>query len=240
MKAEGKLYHVGINLLTVPGLDLSRSKSLEFQRAVLENGLEYSKVDNQENGITLIREAPSLLQIVVANQQALVNQLLISQLLIVAPKPVMDITAFVKEAEAATKAFETVWPAQQRQIVGGDANIRRLYESTSAHAFQELWETRLRQPPGDLRILDKPIRGGGIRIVLDPRAEDIDPVSIEVKIESFLEDPSKLFVETQCTWLKPAAWKSSAIVTERIMSLNDYFENQVHGFMTGAAHDKKQ
>jgi hypothetical protein len=65
----------------------------------------------------------------------------------VAPNPKGTLELFIQEAEAAIDAYKEVWEASNRQIVKADATIRQLCETTSPHAFQELWESRLGQSP---------------------------------------------------------------------------------------------
>jgi hypothetical protein len=71
------------------------------------------------------------------------------------------------------------------------------------HAFQYLWEKRLHQADDAIQIFQRAVLGGGIRLVFPPLPEVEDDALFEVKIESFLQDPSKLFVETTAGWNKP-------------------------------------
>lgn len=135
--------------------------------------------------------------------------------------------------EASLKAFKSVWPSDNRQIIKSDATIRALYETTSEHAFQELWEKRLNQPTQALALFERPIRGGGLRFVLEPSPNEDEPVQIEVKIESYLKDTTKIFVETQFIWIKPTAPGTPINPEKRLLLLNDYIENQVHKFLKG-------
>lgn len=187
MKTQSrKIIHAGINFLTIPVPVISSQTLLAFQQAVLTNGLEFTRVEAPKNMISLLRDAPYPLQIAVS---ALEPQM--GQFLVVTPQP-RGIELFIQEAEAATQAFESVWPAANRQIIHTDATIRELYETTSPHAFQELWENRLGQPPQSLAAFGRPIRGGGLRFVMDPIQEPL-PVQIEVKISPFcLTQPKSL------------------------------------------------
>jgi hypothetical protein len=226
MKPQSRhIIHAGINFLFVPAPIISPATLLAFQQAVFANGLEFEKLDNQKNGIVLIRETPSPFQISVTIQD---NQ--IGQLLIIAPTGPLN--QFIEETEAAIKAFEAVWSFPTKQIIKVDATIRQLYETTSPHAFQELWESRLGQQSQSLAAFGRPIRGGGLRFVMDPIQEEM-PVQIEVKIESFLNDTTKIFVETQFNWPLPAAPGSPFDARTRLLRLNDYIEKEVAAFLTG-------
>lgn len=228
MKTQSRLIiHAGINWLTIPMPIVSPQTHLAFQQAVLENGLEFTRVELPQNTISLLRDTPYPLQITVS---ALDPQR--GQLLVFTTQPKGSLGLFVQEAEATVQAYETVWPAVNRQIIHADATLRELYETTSQHAFQELWESRLGQSSQTLATFARPIRGGGLRFVMDPIPEDL-PVQIEVKIESFLRDTTKIFVETQFTWPVPTAPGSSFNVKGRIDALNGYIETHVLPFISG-------
>src|SRR5574341_249480 len=88
-----------------------------------------------------------------------------------------------------------------------------------------------------LGVFGRPIRGGGLRFVMDPVNEEL-PAQIEVKVESFLSDTTKVFVETQFTWPIPAAPGTSFNVCERIESMDSYIEAHVQPFISGEKNDK--
>ncbi len=228
MKTQSRvIIHVGINFLSIPVPLIAPQTLLAFQQAVLAQGLEYNRVEAPKNTILLLRDTPYPLQVSVSAQESQVGQLLI-----ISPQPKGSLDLFIKEAEAAVQAYESVWPASNRQIVRADATIRDLYETTSQHAFQELWENRLGQPSQALSAFGRPIRGGGLRFVMDPVAEDL-PVQIEVKIESFLLDTTKIFVETQFTWPIPPVPQAPFNVRERLEKMNSYIETHVQPFISG-------
>lgn len=222
------IIHLGVNFTTIPSPVVTNQSSLAFQQAIISSGLDFVRAENPENRIVLTREAPSPLQISVSVLDAQVGQVLL-----VAPHPKGSLELFAQEAEAALEAFEAVWPAQNRQIIKSDGTIRELHETTSQHAFQELWEKRLGQPSQSLASFGRPIRGGGLRFVMDPLPNEDEPVHIEVKIESFLSDTTKIFVETQFIWPKPTAPGSAFAARERLMQMNEYIENQVQAFLSG-------
>lgn len=229
MKTQSRvIVHAGINFISIPAPLIVPQTLLAFQQAVMTHGLEYSRVESPKNIISIIRDIPYPLQITVST-----NESQVGQLLIVTPQPKGSLDLFIQEAEAAVQAYESVWVAQNRQIVHADATIRQLYETTSQHAFQELWESRLGQSSQALSAFGRPIRGGGLRFVMDPIAEDL-PAQIEVKIESFLLDTTKIFVETQFTWpAVPSNPQSPFNVRERIKKMNDYIEANVQPFISG-------
>lgn len=228
MKSQSRvIIHAGINFLSVPAPLISQQTILGFQQAFINHGLEYSRMETPKSTISLIRDTPYPLQVSVLSHESQVGQLLI-----VTPQPKGSLDLFIDEAEAAIQAYEATWQAANRQIVQADATIRVLYETTSQHAFQELWESRLGQPTQALSLFGRPIRGGGLRFVMNPVNEDM-PNQIEVKIESLLSDTTKIFVETQFSWPLPAAPGISFNVRDRIENMKTYIDSHVEPFISG-------
>jgi len=229
MKPHSRLIvFAGINFLTLPAPIIAYQTSLAFQQSIVSNGLEFIRVENPKNSIVISRETPYPLQITVS----LLEPQPIGQIMIIAPQPKGGLDLFIKETEAAIQAFESVWPADKRQIIKADATIRDLYETTSEHAFQELWEKRLGQTSKSLEAFGRPIRGGGLRFVLDPIPGDL-PVQIDVKVESFLSDTTKIFIETQFNWLLPTNPGTPFEASKRLAEMNSYIDNEINAFLTG-------
>ena len=233
-KYSEQLIHIGINFLTLPGVIISAQNSLKFQQEIISSGLEFTKVEiaPDNNRISIIRESPSPLHILVSVQQPPV-----AQLTIIAPHPKTTIDLFVDEVEAVIRAYEATWPAESRKVVHSDGAIRELLEASGeyTHAFQELWEMRLKQSAESLKIFGKPIRGGGLRFVLNPLPTDADPVQIEVKIESYLQNTKMIFVETIFNWFTQTPINPK----ERIVSMDAYIKEHVHKFILGETNDTK-
>ena len=233
-KYSEQLIHIGINFLTLPGVTISNQSCLQFQQQINLCGLEFSKVEkNPDNTqIAIVRESPSPLRIFVSVQQPPV-----AQLTIIAPYPKTTIELFIYEVEAVLSAYEATWPAESRKMVHSDGAIRELLEASGefTHAFQELWERRLNQSADSLKIFGKPIRGGGLRFVLDPLQTDTDPVQIEVKIESYLQDTKKIFVETIFNWFA----ETGIDPNERINSMDKFVKDHVYKFILGETNDSK-
>jgi hypothetical protein len=202
---------------------------LRFQQSLATSGIDFSHVELKEREIVIIREASPRLEIKIA---ALPGAPL-GQLLIVSPDPRCDVRLFAKDVEAIIQALEATWTIPNRQIISSDVTIRDLYESSSEHAFQELWEGRLKQPPDSLARLGRPVLGGGLRFVMPPVSDEPDPHQIEVKIESFLRDSKKVFVETQFTWTVPAFPSAPWDAQKRLEQVDRYVEDQVETFIVG-------
>ena len=62
----------------------------------------------------------------------------------------------------------------------------------------------------------------------------VDPVSIEVRIESFLQEPRKLLVETAFTWPKPRTVSRDNRFESRpfLEMVEHYAANEVWNFLT--------
>ncbi|MEW6232659.1 MAG: hypothetical protein AB1566_10155 [Chloroflexota bacterium] len=224
------IIHMGINFVVSPVPTIDVQSSLKFQQSLVTRGIEFAKVEFKEREIAVVREAPTRLEIKVAA----ISPSPVGQLLIVAPDPRRVLTLFNKEAEAIVEAFESTWPAKKRQIISSDATLRDLYEASGEHAFQELWETRLRQSPGSLAVLGRPVLGGGLRFVMPPLPDEPEPVQIEVKIESFLRDTKKIYVETQFTWPQPMS-PGAPFPVNRLNQVNEYIEGKIIPLITGGA-----
>lgn len=230
---SGRLIHVGINFLTIPTSSISNQTSIQFQQAIIAQGLEFQRLERAESQLVVLRETPSPLQIRVGPPDPGNPQF--GQVLIIAENPNTPFDLFLKETEAALEAFNDVWGAPNRQIIHCDGNIRMLYETTSQHAFQELWEKRLGQPAQALGAFGRPIRGGGLRFVMDPLPDEADPTQIEVKIESFLMDTSKIFVETVFTWRALSTPGVPFNARGRLEQMNHYVDKEVSSFISGGA-----
>jgi hypothetical protein len=191
--------HLSVQYLLAGTWMPERARTVEFEKALLENGLDFGQTQSRENTFTLIRTQPSHLQIKLESPGPQVVSLLI-----LAANPQYERELFGRDAEAVTQAFLRTWPADHYQILTVNTKIHHLY-SAQTHAFQYLWEERLGQSPEDFRLLGKrPVAGGGLRLVMPPHAvEGGEPTSIDVRVESFLREPKKVFIETAFTWPRP-------------------------------------
>jgi hypothetical protein len=72
---------------------------------------------------------------------------------------------------------------------------------------------------------------------MDPPAQDINQAQIEVRIESFLRDTSKIYVETQFMWPFSPPHGSSFEARERLDQVNNFATHEVRNFITGESDD---
>jgi hypothetical protein len=99
-----------------------------------------------------------------------------------------------------------------------------------------LWEERLEQSAKALAIFDRPVRGGGLRFVLDPKPEDLHSSQLEVKIESYLKDSTKIYVEVQSRW-QSSKPQSEFDVKNRLDEVQNFLGDKVHNFLSGVNND---
>jgi hypothetical protein len=162
----------------------------------------------------------------------------VGQLLIISPQPTQPFDIFLEQTEAICQAFQNTWrnPQQpQQQIINRDACIRYLYQSADNHSFRYLWETRLKQEANDMRILGRPVLGGGLRMVMPPSEKH--RTQIEVKIESFLRDSRSLFVELQFAWPYP---EQDFTPRQMLKEMNDYSRDHLVPFIMGNAQGQER
>jgi hypothetical protein len=226
-----KFIHLGIDFVTSPRPILTQQTMLEFQQAILNNGLEFSHVEQNPEFLNIIRDkiSPLTIRVISPNQP-------LGQIIVISQFPKQPLNLFVKEACAVIDAFNDVWGSDKRQVLGGDTTLRELIETTSPHAFQELWEERLEQSAKALAVFDRPVRGGGLRFVLDPKPGDLQSSQMEVKIESYLKDSTKIYVEVQSKWQlsKP---QSEFDVEDRLIEVQKFLGEKVHSFLSGDNND---
>lgn len=224
--------HKIINFLFTPFTGIERKTAIQFQSALLDRGLDFSAIQSAENQLMVVREKPARLEIQVAMPGPSMGQLLIA-----GPHGAHHGEMFEREAEAVVDAFNDIWYDAKRQLVGCEVLVRDLFESSHEHAFQELWTHRLQQREDSLGILGRPVLGGGLRLVMPPLPGEAMPCQIEVKIESFLQDTKKIYVETQFTWPAPAGVGAPMNPPERFKAIEAYIENNVITFIEGNNHE---
>ncbi|MHB0981342.1 MAG: hypothetical protein ACYC5Q_14965 [Thermoleophilia bacterium] len=195
VRDSSQLLFAGVNYVLAPPPPLDSREVLGFQGRLAEGKLEFQQAQRDAMKVLLTRTQGSPLQV-----QVLLPGPPVGQLLILAEQPLHTLDLVIKEMRAVVKAFEENWGIPQ-QVFSKDVTLRHLYSITGEHAFQYLWEERLGQTDADLSGLGSPVQGGGLRLVMPPGTER--KCLIELKIESFLRDSEKLFIETVFTWPEP-------------------------------------
>ncbi|PKA09993.1 hypothetical protein [Leptospira harrisiae] len=220
--------HVGINFIVAPLPSFDKSNVLRFQSQLEIEKIETTNVTYTPNQISIFRQSPNAsLEIRLMNVGPQV-----SQIIILFSNPDYSMEVIEEEIDRILRVFNNVWPTANKQLISSDSTIRTLYDSTSQHAFQELWENRLNQRTEDLSIFGRPIHGGGIRFVLPPlnQTDPNDPL-IEIKIESFLPDPRKIYVEAQFVWKNPVLLTSNITGIEKVQTVDKYINETIVNFI---------
>lgn len=225
-----QIIHLGIHCIFAPPPVITNQISLKFQQALISRSIEFTNTGYRDDLITIMRDQPISLQIMVAAPPKQST----GELVIFSYGPPLLFESFIQETEFIVEAFEDTWQLSQRQIIAQDVTVRDLYETEAQHAFQEIWETRLKQPGDSLAALGGPVLGGGLRFVIPPQPNA--PAQIEVKIESFLRDARKIFIETQFVWQQPMAPRMPFTPRDKLLEVNNYATTQVLRFISG---DKK-
>jgi hypothetical protein len=224
----------GVHFLLAANWTADGKRALAFQKALMDEGVEFSESAASPKSLTLNRKEGSPLQIKVGSVGPQVSEIRIST----PERPSYTSDPFCQEAEAICRAYTATWPSPAFQLLQCDATVRHLY-SCGCHAFKYLWENRLGQDENDLRYLGgRPVLGGGLRLVLPRIAQWKDHV--EVKIESFLGEAEKLFIETMFVWPEPfvASKADDFKPTWRLQTVDKYSSKEVCDFILKRAEQE--
>ena len=186
----------GVNYVFAPAPVLDNEMFLQFQSALSRHGLAFEQASRAETEWSLARAKPPV------RIQARLPGPPIGQVMVTSEWMEQSLEAFTDEASIVYDAVFEVWPSA-KQVLSRDATIRQLYDAGGLPAFKYIWERRLGQQEEQLKFLGRAVSGGGFRLVMPPEPTASDPVQGEIKIESFLRDPRKLFVEVTLAWPKP-------------------------------------
>ena len=80
----------------------------------------------------------------------------------------------------------------------------------------------------------RPVAGGGLRLMMPPHSvEGAAPVSIELRVESFLRETNKMFVETVFTWPQPRiVTEEQGFEAQRLMEeIENFAANELWDFI---------
>lgn len=212
LRESKRAIHFGLNFVLAPAVVADRKRTIAFQSELVDAGFAFDQVqlDPAGRGVTLSASQDQPLSVQLANPAPHVTQFLM-----VASPPRCGSEEFAEQAEGICKAFRSVWP-EQHQIVSRDACVRHLYQAKTAHSFEYLWGQRLKQNLDDFQVFGRTVLGGGLRLVLPPTGEK--KTQIDVKVETFLQDPRSIFIETQYAWPFPCtadeAFQPKALLRE--------------------------
>jgi hypothetical protein len=186
--------HMGVGCVFAPQPVIDSEHSIRFQGELSSHGLVFTQIQNPPGSLILLRD-PRALEVRV--QQVGPG---VGSVVVIAPQPWATLGEFLDEVQTVFSAYGATWSGQQMQVLQRECTVRQLYGVTEDHAFKFLWEQRLRATEDELRAFGRPVLGGGLRFVIPPSDPHADEANIQVRIESFLPDPSKLLVEVQMQW----------------------------------------
>ncbi len=218
----------GVAFVFTSFVGIEKRANLKFQNALLERGLDFTATQDSENRLIVIRDKPTVLEIRIELPGPGLGQLAI-----IGAHGTHHGDLFEREAEAVVQAFNDTWYEASRQILNAEVTLRDLFESSYEHAFQELWMHRLHQPEEALSALGRPVLGGGIRFVMPPLDNEQPPCNIDVKIESYLRDTKKIFVEAQFGWPAPTESGTPMDAPEKLTIADKYVDENVIPFILG-------
>jgi hypothetical protein len=218
-------HHFGVGFTFLPQPEFTPARFLEFQQQLARRGLNFSNTVFGIHQCQLLEQSTHLAVVLTAIPPST------GQLAVVCSLPVqISIDDFASESESVLDAFRDVWVAPL-QAITRDCTLRYTLAAPAAHAFQYLWEERLHQKDSAIQLFGRPILGGGLRFVLPGLGDDPKTQNIEVKIESLLADPSKLFVETQAIWPRPLAAGEPFEVGLLLSTVAEYIKGPVMNFL---------
>ena len=192
--------HLGVNFVFAPKPDLAAGKHLEFQARLAQEQIEFDQAVRREGHALFVRSGPLVLQVRVGGTDQPAAPL--GQLLIIAKADLdsgsvdagVSVEDFKATASTVCETFHELWPGAL-QIASQDTAVHLLFDSGRDHAFGYLWEDWLGQDASKLAVLGQKVLGGGLRFVMPPVQGDEHPTTLEVKVESFLREPRKLYIE---------------------------------------------
>ena len=219
--------YAAINYVIAPAPRVDPQANLKFQQSLTERGIEYDNVTLQGQQLLVRRgQMSSLAMRVVGAAQGTVGQLQV-----VGPGPTVDVELFLREVEAVGEAFGMTW-GQNGQVLTLDVTVRDLVECSGASAFDEIWGQLLGRTPTELAPFGRPVHGGGVRLVMPPDLSSADPTEAQVRIESFLRQREKIWIETIFKWMRPRALAEGLKPRNPIATVNDFVESAVLTYLT--------
>jgi hypothetical protein len=219
--------YFGVHFIVASNWTPDPKQFLAYQQELLKETLEFSETTVGPRSLSLLRKEQSPFQVKLASLGPQVAEIRIAT----PTRAIHTLDPFCEEAEAVCRAYAQVWLNVPCQILTADATIRHLY-SCDCHAFQYLWENRLEQEGSDFhKYLGRPVLGGGLRLVLPGTQQSRE--NIEVKIESYLEEQTKIYLETVFAWpTSRVAGKAEEFgPTELLRSVEKYATNEVCDFL---------
>jgi hypothetical protein len=189
-----------VGFLIGPALELDEQRVAAFRARLEEEDIRFEHAEHADSTLVLARTAPSSLQVQIVSGQvgAAAEPVPVTQIVIATviaqDVPVAAMAEFADAAHEVTDVVRDLWP-EMEYVLGWNTGVRSLFASSTEHSFQYLWEQRLRQDTQELSVFGRPILGGGLRLMFPPGQDEGEHFQAEVRVESFLEDVRRLYVE---------------------------------------------
>lgn len=191
---------LSVGFLVGPALELDEQRVAAFRARLEEEDVRFEHAEHADSTVVLTRLAPSSLQVQVASGQVgggpepvPVTQVVVASA-VGQDVAVASVADFAGAAHEVTDVLRDVWPGIE-YVLGWNTGVRALFATATEHSFQYLWEQRLGQSTEELAVFGRPVLGGGLRLVFPPVQEEGEQFQAEVRVESFLEDVRRIYVE---------------------------------------------
>ena len=224
IEGSRRIIHLGLNFMFAPvTIPIDTEQQIKFQGVLSKNQIAFDQINRTDKLLTFVSTKGGSLDVRVglAGPQ-------VSQLLILSSGQTLPKESFIESADAVCEAFTEVWQ-EPKQVIHCDSCLRTLYQVMDKHAFQFLWEQRLKQKEESLNVLNRAVLGGGLRLVIPPTEDK--KTQIEIKIESFLSDSRMLFVEVQFAWKQPFPISDGLNPKALIDEIDNFSINEVGQFI---------
>ncbi|HEX2189608.1 MAG TPA: hypothetical protein VHG51_11950 [Longimicrobiaceae bacterium] len=230
-----------VGFLVGPALELDEQRFAAFRSRLEEEDIRFEHAEQGDSTAVLTRLSPSSLQVQLASGQAgggpepvPVTQVVVATA-IGQDVPVASVADFADAAHEVTDVLRDVWP-EIEFVLGWNAGVRALFAASTEHSFQYLWEQRLRQPTEELSVFGRPVLGGGLRLVFPPVQEEGEQHQAEVRVESFLEDVRRIYVEVNLASGSPEP-VSAMNPTALVQATEEFLVGRVLPFLGGGGQE---
>lgn len=227
IEGSRRIIHLGLNFMFAPvTIPIDTEQQIKFQELLSKKQIGFDQFSRTDKLLTFVSTKGGSLEVRVglAGPQ-------VSQLLILSSGQTLPKESFIQSADAVCEVFAEVWK-EPKQVIHCDSCLRSLYQVINHHAFQFLWEQRLKQKGESLNVLKRAVLGGGLRLVIPPTEEK--KTQIELKIESYLSDSRMLFVEVQFAWKQPVPLEEGLNPRSLIDEIEAFNNDEVTKFIMGA------
>lgn len=225
-----------VGFLIGPALELDEQRFAAFRARLEEEDVRFDHAEHGDAGFLLARQTPWSLQVQVVTgevggggpEPVPVSQIVIATA-IGQDSPVASAADFADAAHEVTDVARDIWP-EMEFVLGWNTGVRSLFAASTDHSFQYLWEQRLGQATEDLAVFGRPILGGGLRLMFPPGQAEGEQYQAEVRVESFLEDVRRLYVELSLAGGNPEPI-TAMNPTARIQTTEAFLEERVLPFL---------